>query len=251
MEIVLKLISEGGIPMRISHEAYLHQLTFLPGFFPVNCYLVEESDSLTLVDAALPYSAKKILKAAKKINKPITRILLTHAHDDHVGALDKIKQLLPNVPVHISSRDARLMGGDITLDPNEPNTPIRGGVPKNLKTRADILLQDGDQIGSLIAIAAPGHTPGSMAFFDTRNNTLIAGDAFQTRGGMAVTGQLQPLFPFPAMATWNKEVALHSAHKLLDYKPSLLAVGHGKMIIQPEKAINNAITKARLNLKHI
>lgn len=237
--------------MRIIQEAYLHQLTFLPGLFPVNCYLIEESDSLTLVDAALPYSAKKIVQVAKKINKPITRILLTHAHDDHVGALDKIKQLLPNVSVYISSRDARLMSGDTTLDPNEPNTPIRGGVPKNLKTRANILLQDGDHIGSLIAIAAPGHTPGSMAFLDTRTNTLIAGDAFQTRGGMAVTGHLQPLFPFPAMATWNKELALQSANKLLNYSPSLLAVGHGKMIKQPEKAISSAIKKARLNLKHI
>lgn len=237
--------------MRIIREGHLYQLTFLPRFFPVNCYLVEEDDSLTLIDAALPYSAKKILKAAKKINKPITRILLTHAHDDHVGALDKIKQLLPGVPVHISSRDARLMSGDITLDPNEPDTPIRGGVPKNLKTRADILLQNGDQIGSLIAIAAPGHTPGSMAYFDTRSRTLIAGDAFQTRGGMAVTGQLRPLFPFPAMATWNKETALQSAHKLLEYNPSLLAVGHGKMLKQPEKAITHAITKAKLNIEHI
>ncbi|MCM3067272.1 MULTISPECIES: MBL fold metallo-hydrolase [Priestia] len=237
--------------MRIIREGHLYQLTFLPRFFPVNCYLVEEDDSLTLIDAALPYSAKKILKAAKKINKPITRILLTHAHDDHVGALDKIKQLLPDVPVHISSRDARLMSGDITLDPNEPDTPIRGGVPKNLKTRADILLQNGDQIGSLIAIAAPGHTPGSMAYFDTRSRTLIAGDAFQTRGGMAVTGQLRPLFPFPAMATWNKETALQSAHKLLEYNPSLLAVGHGKMLKQPEKAITHAITKAKLNIEHI
>ncbi|MBA9041781.1 glyoxylase-like metal-dependent hydrolase (beta-lactamase superfamily II) [Bacillus aryabhattai] len=237
--------------MRIIREGHLYQLTFLPRFFPVNCYLVEEDDSLTLIDAALPYSAKKILKAAKKINKPITRILLTHAHDDHVGALDKIKQLLPDVPVHISSRDARLMSGDITLDPNEPDTPIRGGVPKNLKTRADILLQNGDQIGSLIAIDAPGHTPGSMAYFDTRSRTLIAGDAFQTRGGMAVTGQLRPLFPFPAMATWNKETALQSAHKLLEYNPSLLAVGHGKMLKQPEKAITHAITKAKLNIEHI
>ncbi|MES9793628.1 MBL fold metallo-hydrolase, partial [Priestia megaterium] len=38
----------------------LYQLTFLPRFFPVNCYLVEEKDSLTLIDAALPYSASGI-----------------------------------------------------------------------------------------------------------------------------------------------------------------------------------------------
>lgn len=42
-------------------------IDFFTPFFPVNCYLVEEDDSLTLIDAALPYSAKKILKAAKKL----------------------------------------------------------------------------------------------------------------------------------------------------------------------------------------
>lgn len=59
------------------------------------------------------------------------------------------------------------------------------------------------------------------------------------------------VFPFPAMATWNKETALQSARKLLEYKPSLLAVGHGKMLKQPEKAITHAITKAKLNIEHI
>jgi glyoxylase-like metal-dependent hydrolase (beta-lactamase superfamily II) len=236
--------------MRIIREKTIYQLTFLPRFFPVNCYLVEEEDGLTLVDAALPYSWKGVLQAAGKIGKPITRILLTHAHDDHVGALDALKQALPDVPVHISSRDARLMAGDLTLDPNEPDTPIRGGVPKKLKTRADVLLQEGDRIGSLLAVAAPGHTPGSFAFLDTRNNALIAGDAFQTRGGIAVSGQLRPWFPFPAMATWNKHAALESARKLRDYRPALLAVGHGRMLNQPADAVDRAIAEAERNLQH-
>lgn len=144
--------------MRIIREKTVYQLTFLPRFFPVNCYFVEEDDGLTLVGAALFYSSKGILHAAGKIGKPITRILLTHAHEDHVGALDGLKQVLPDVPVHISNRDARLLAGDRSLDPNEPNTPIRGGVPKKLKTRADVLLQEGNRIGSLLAVAAPGHT---------------------------------------------------------------------------------------------
>lgn len=93
--------------MRILREQFLTQLTFLPRMFPVNCYLVEEEKELTLVDAALPYSMRGILQAAKEMGKPITRILLTHAHNDHVGALDALKAELPDVPVHISHRDAR------------------------------------------------------------------------------------------------------------------------------------------------
>lgn len=236
--------------MKIIKENTVYQLTFLGSLFPINCYLVEELDGLTLIDAAIPSSAKGILEAAEKIGKPITRILLTHAHDDHLGALDAIKNALPNVPVFVSKREARLMSSDRSLDPGEPNMPIVGGVPKKLKTRADVLLKDGDMIESLRAIAIPGHTPGSMAYLDTRNNSIIVGDAMQTKGGIAVAGVMKITFPFPAMATWNKKGAIESARKLLEYKPSLLAAGHGKMIKQPEEAIKKAILQAENKLKN-
>jgi glyoxylase-like metal-dependent hydrolase (beta-lactamase superfamily II) len=236
--------------VRIIREQSVWQLTFMPRFFPVNAYLVEEGDSLTLIDAALPYSVKGILQAAQRIGKPIARIVLTHAHGDHVGALDALKRALPGAAVHISARDARLLAGDKGLDPNEPPTDIRGGVPKpgKIRTKPDVLLEDGDRIGSLLAISTPGHTPGSMSFFDTRSRALIAGDAMQTRGGVAVTGQLKPWFPFPAMATWNKEAALDSVRKLKELKPSLLAVGHGRMLKEPGPAIDRAIAEAERNI---
>jgi glyoxylase-like metal-dependent hydrolase (beta-lactamase superfamily II) len=225
-------------------EKTICQLAFMPRMFPVNCYLVEEEDGLTLIDAGMPYSAKGILRAMREIGKPIVRIALTHAHSDHVGALDALKQALPDVPVLVSRRDARLLEGDVTLEEGEPGTPIRGGIPKGLRTRADVLLQDGDRIGSLVALSAPGHTPGSMAFLDTRNGILIAGDAFQVRGGIAVSGQLRPAFPFPAMATWNREQALESARKLRGANPSVLAVGHGDLLRKPVPAMDRAIEEA-------
>ncbi|PYI50540.1 MBL fold metallo-hydrolase [Paenibacillus flagellatus] len=234
--------------MNMTKHGTVYQLTFMPRLFPVNCYLVEEEDGLTLIDAALPYSVKAILRAAGEIGKPISRIVLTHAHDDHVGALDALKEALPGVPVYLSRRDARLLDGDLSLDPGEPDTPIRGGVPKKVKTRPDVLLADGDRIGSLLAIAAPGHTPGSMAFLDTRNRALLAGDAMQTRGGIAVSGQVKPLFPFPAMATWSKAAALESVRALKRHNPSLLAVGHGRMIVEPLAAIDRAIAEAERGL---
>ncbi|WP_435922481.1 MBL fold metallo-hydrolase [Paenibacillus sp. DYY-L-2] len=235
--------------MRLIRQGKLVQVSFFPRVFPVNCYLVEEEDGVTLIDAALPSSADGIIKAVEQATgKALTRIVLTHAHDDHTGALDALKSRLPEVRVHISARDARLLAGDVTLDPEEPQTKIRGGVPKKVKTKPDLLLSEGDRVGSLLVVASPGHTPGSISLLDTRSGALVAGDAFQTRGGTAVSGDLRPFFPFPALATWNKEAALDSAAKLAALKPSLLAVGHGNMIVQPGRAMEDAIRKANLKL---
>ncbi|MBD8070091.1 MBL fold metallo-hydrolase [Bacillus sp. PS06] len=230
--------------MRVTRFETVYQLAFLPRFFPVNCYLVEEESELTLIDAGLPFSAKGILAAAREMEKPITNIVLTHAHEDHVGALDQLKMELPAADVYISTRDAKIMKGDRSLEEGEPITPIKGGVPKNLKTEPTILLNEGDRIGSIEAIYTPGHTPGSMAFLDTRNRAVIAGDAFQIQGGIAVAGKVQPFFPFPAFGTWNKEMALKSAIKIAGLKPSVLAVGHGRMLEQPQHLMEQAIKEA-------
>ncbi|MDL4839775.1 MBL fold metallo-hydrolase [Aquibacillus rhizosphaerae] len=227
----------------------IHSIDFLKHFFPVSCYLVEEDESLTLVDAALPYSAKKIIRTARLIGKPITKIVLTHGHEDHVGALDKLKKILPDCTVYISRRDAKLLMGDLSLESGEPELPIRGGAPKGIVTKPNILIKDGDRIGSLLAIGTPGHTPGSMSFIDIRNNSLIAGGAFQTRTGIAVSGQLKVLFPFPALATWNKQESVESARKILEFNPQVLFVGHGKPLENPIPLIKQAILKAEKKLK--
>ncbi|KAF4324662.1 hypothetical protein G195_001963 [Phytophthora kernoviae 00238/432] len=210
--------------MRITREHDVVQVSFLPRLFPVNVYLVEEEDGFTLIDAGMPFSLKGILATAQSLGKPITRIILTHAHGDHVGALDGLKDALPKAEVCISRRDAPLLAGDASLLPGEPQTPVRGSVPKAIRTRPDRLLDDGDRIGSLVAIATPGHTPGHMAFMDTRSRVIIAGDAYQLHGGLAVSGRLRPLFPFPALATWNRELALASAKRLAELEPSVLAL---------------------------
>src|SRR4029077_19009247 len=111
--------------------------------------------------------------------------------------------------------------------------------------KPDRVFEPGDRIGSLEVVASPGHTPGHVAFLDVRERSLIAGDAFQTRGGMAVSGVLRPLFPFPALATWNKSAALASAVALRALEPSLLAVGHGDALRKPSTAMDRAIEAAR------
>lgn len=230
--------------MRITnHGQYLVQLTRYPRMFPVNCYLVREDDSLTLIDAGLPGSADDILAAARQIGLPIGRIVLTHAHGDHIGSADALHALLPSAEVLASARDARFLAGDMLLDADEPQEKLRGDY-RTIATRPTRLLAAGDRVGSLEVVAAPGHTPGQIALLDRRDGSLIAGDAFQTRAGVAVSGTVRPLFPFPAMATWHRPTALASARRLRAFEPSRLAVGHGEVLEQPLEAMDRAIAVA-------
>lgn len=231
--------------MRIqTHGDNLIQLSMW--YFPANAYLVREDDGFTLVDTALN-SAGGILAAAEKFGAPIKRIAITHAHSDHVGSLDALHEALPDAEVSVSARDARFLRGDMTLDPDEPQVKLRGGYV-TIKTTPTRLLKPGDRVGSLEVIAAPGHTPGHIAFFDPRDGSLIAGDAYSTQAGIVTGGSLRLLFPFHALATWHKPTTLHSAEVLAALNPLRLATGHGRVLNKPVPAMQGAIAEARRNI---
>ena len=217
-------------------------ITRVSRFGFVNCYLVKEDDGLTLVDAMIPRSANVIQAAAANLGAPIVRIALTHAHIDHIGSLDALHALMPEAEVLISSREARLLAKDLTLDPDEPQTKLRGGLP-GAATKPTRTFEEGELVGSLRVVAAPGHTPGQVSFLDPRSNTLICGDAFSTLGGVATSAKRNWKFPLSATFTWHKPTELESAKKLLALNPDHLAPGHGKIVDSPTAAMAAAIER--------
>src|SRR3954462_1205243 len=230
----------------VRHTPNLVRLTRLGA---VNAVLVVEDDGLTLVDTMLPKSQDAILAAAHELDLPIARIALTHAHGDHVGSGDALAAALPTATVAVSARDARFLAGDKSLDPGEPQSKLRGGYPK-IETRPGRLLAPGERAGSpqrvasVEVVAAPGHTPGQIAFLDTRDRTLIAGDAYSTLGGVATTAKVNPRFPLPGMATWDKATVIRTAKELRALAPARLAVGHGTVVEAPAQAMDAAIARA-------
>lgn len=223
----------------------LHQLTTLPHLFPVNMYLVEREDTLTLIDAGLPISGRSIVRFANRLNKQITHVILTHAHNDHVGALSKVLQAFPQARLCVSEREAMLLQGDMSLLPGEHNTPIKGGVKPMSQHKVDIVLKEGDKIDDLRVISLPGHTPGSIGLYSEEHRYVVVGDALSTQGGLRVAGDKYWLFPFPALATWSERTAITSAEKLAHVELSVLATGHGAMIQNPEREIVDAVAKAK------
>ena len=226
-----------------SHGDHLFRLN---RFGLSNAYLVREDDGLTLIDTSVAGTAGAILAAASTLGGTIRRIVITHAHGDHYGSLDALHKRLPDAEVLISERDARLLRGHRSPVPGEPEgrifAPFFLPPAKTAPTRT---LEEGDRVGSLEVVGAPGHTPGQIALLDTRDRSLVCGDAYLALGGLFVTTKPVLRFPVPALlGTWHKPTANATARKLRALDPSRLATGHGPVIENPGTAMDRAIQEA-------
>jgi glyoxylase-like metal-dependent hydrolase (beta-lactamase superfamily II) len=149
----------------------------------VNSYaLVEDDGAVTLVDVGLRRGFRRIRAALHSIGvKPgdVRRVVVTHAHRDHVGSLTKmIAATGADVAVH--EREAPYL-----RDGRAPRTARgRGGRIPTVTVAEQFL--DGTVLpvaGGLRVIHTPGHTPGHVSLLHEPTGVLITGDAlFNLRG---------------------------------------------------------------------
>jgi len=128
-----------------------------------NCYIVydETTRDAAIIDA--PTDAAKILSAIVDNQLACNYILLTHAHYDHIGALDELKNATgAQVCIHESEA--------LALNDSTANLARYSGA-KCPVSPADMLLRDGDvvQFGfvNTLVLNTPGHTVGGLCFYCT------------------------------------------------------------------------------------
>ncbi len=232
----LKSISQHGV-----------QLT---RFGLVNCFLVREADGLTLIDANVKGSGADILAAAGEL---VRRILLTHAHVDHMGSVDEIVAKHPGITVGASLRSLPFLKvpSDRKLHPEELHNggeadskgEVKGATP-GMATQVSRILQAGDTVGSLRVIETPGHIPGHLSFLDERDAMLYAGDALFGISHLGITGWAP--WWFPLNKCWSRPLAKQSVERLLDFEINCFATGHGPMREGGRAALTQAIARATL-----
>ncbi|MHC5218618.1 MBL fold metallo-hydrolase [Enterococcus sp. LJL128] len=207
------------------------QLITMPRIFPINCYIILEKDYCVLIDCSKQGMAEPIIKAVEDTGKPLKYIILTHAHADHTGDINKIKNYFPKAKVCIGAQEF-----------SDSKTGVRN---IHLPIEPDLLLKHKDVLGSLVVYETPGHTNGSISLIDTRSLSSYVGDLIQTRGGAAISGDLRWRFPFPAFATVDKQAAVDSVKSLYaDYTIYKTFCGHGPVLVPTHNEITQLIKRA-------
>jgi glyoxylase-like metal-dependent hydrolase (beta-lactamase superfamily II) len=229
-----------GENVKLIQVSNVYQITVLSQTFPVNCFIYEEQNELYLIDTGLPLSKKHIVNTIKVINKPLTKIILTHPHHDHVGSLDEIKKIYPKAQLYISKRDGRLLKGDKTLEEGEPKSKIKGSFHK-IKSSPDILVEDGDSIGNLKVVETKGHTPGSISLYCEKNKMMFVGDLLHNVTDITLASTLKWRFPFLSLATWNRVCLISSVKKIIQYEIVYLFFGHGNYAKHPLSKLSKVI----------
>jgi glyoxylase-like metal-dependent hydrolase (beta-lactamase superfamily II) len=165
-----------------------------------NVWIVGNDDECVIIDS--PHDAAAIISQVK--GRKVLAILLTHAHNDHIGAAREVADAV-GAPIYLNPEDLVLW---------EQVYP---------DAKPDREHADGDEFqvagATLRAIHTPGHSPGSTCFYLASEGTVFTGDTL-FNGGPGATGRSYSDYP---------TILASIRQRLLTLPPdTVVRTGHGE-----------------------
>ena len=230
----------------------------------VNVYLIKQ-DPLTLIDVgpktddAYRALVQKLGQVGVKLSD-ISRIVLTHAHEDHCGLAKRVRDEARDAEILVHKWETGHLFGRLARDQHR-DLLLRSGVPpaafeemrsmyQDISLLTDSLedsdyqtLEDDMELefdgGVLRVLHTPGHTPGSCSFVREANRTLICGDCVLKRitpNPIVSPDPIDPSKRFPSLGEY-----LVSLARLREYRPTLSYGGHGEPVTDFEEIFHRYV----------
>ncbi len=194
-------------------------------------YLLIGGDGLSLIDAGLKGSDKKIMAYLRSLGyqpSDLKRILLTHADTDHIGGLRALVDA-SDVQTYASAPEADVIEG------RAAGRMMKGALGIVMKVAAPLMrvapvtitqrVRDGETLpmhGGIDVIGSPGHAQGHVCFYWREPKVLFVGDALM---------HLKELRGSIPMLTWDDAQAKASIQRLAALDVDTICFGHGAPIV--------------------
>jgi glyoxylase-like metal-dependent hydrolase (beta-lactamase superfamily II) len=145
---------------------------FPSGPFRTNCYLLSSSSSneAVIVDPA-PNSASEALEYVQEQGNILKAIWITHSHWDHIADCSTVLASYP-IPVLVHKHDAENL-----IHPGSDGIPLSTPIQS---ISSPTTLNDNDILSfgntSWQVLHTPGHSLGSVCFYNAEEGILLTGD---------------------------------------------------------------------------
>lgn len=197
------------------------------GILQTNCYIAENADQSCLLFDPGSEGPKLINWLNERGLKPLA-IFLTHAHFDHIGAVDEVREFF-KIPVYAHEKEKNWLS-DPTLNGSQQfrlSHSIQAKPAEYLLTREEHMILGDFQFD---AYETPGHSPGSISYFFKTAGYVISGDVL-FKGSIGRTD----------LTEGDQEQLLFSIHNKLLSLPgeTIVLPGHGpQTTVKEEKSSN-------------